>query len=98
MTPVNEVTLNYGTLMYASDRILNAFEHSYPFEAKPSDDLHSVVRTIYALTHKSVVVDTGVIRKFWNERLAAGVWSVLATYANERNYAGLVTMLQDLFE
>ncbi len=98
MVPVNEETKNYGTLMYASDQVLCAYQQMRPFKANPSDDLHSVVRTLYSFLHQSVPVDPKDIGSFWNERLSVGFWRLLMKCANELNYSEFVSMLRFLFD
>jgi len=86
-----------GTLRYASPRVLAALAGaagSVPpvFCATVADDLHSLVRCCYALLHPHLTIelkawavqDAAAIAKFWELRLATGIWRQLAQLCEDQ--------------
>jgi hypothetical protein len=70
-----------GTLRCASPTVLDALAKGSPVSASPSDDLRSLVRCCHMLLFPHLapkvkaLQDPLMIKAYWAERLANGVWS-----------------------
>lgn len=109
-TSANELDKYAGTIHFASSRVLEILKKGhYIFAFEPSDDLVSLVRTLYAFSRlngmrvQSLLSDLSnddyaEIQKFWETELSNSSWEKAELYAKQCDYAALKDWIQSRFE
>lgn len=109
-TSSNEPEEYAGTSHFASTRVLKILEEGqYTLVFEPSDDLVSLVRSLYAFTRLNRMrVRSGLtdlsnddfaeIQEFWETELSNSSWQEAESYAKQCDYATLKDWIQNRFQ
>jgi len=91
-----------GTLHFASDAVLNdLLSNKLLHKVSPQDDLHSLVRSVYAIMFGDdedlfSSREFAHIKRFWQERFKGKQWENFEKIAEEANYGSLRDSLMSI--